>query len=117
MQVLFLKAKFYLFQRISPFLFFERLWKETGIKWAIKKMLAGRKFEFDVERAVFLTVLHRLMVSGSDRFCEKWRRDYRIEGIENLDLHHLYRAMGFLGEALEDQKGQLLSVRDAPKTR
>ena len=90
---------------IGPVLIFERLWKETGIQWAIKKMLAGRKFEFDVERAIFLTVLHRLMVSGADRFCEKWRRDYRIEGIEHLDLHHLYRAMGFLGEQLDDQKG------------
>jgi len=90
---------------IGPVMIFERLWKETGIQWAIQKMLAGRKFEFDVERAIFLTVLHRLMVSGSDRFCEKWRRDYRIEGIEHLDLHHLYRAMGFLGEELNGQQG------------
>jgi hypothetical protein len=29
---------------------------------------------FHVERVVFLTVLHRLFVSGSDRFCEKWER-------------------------------------------
>lgn len=43
------------------------------------------------------------MVSGSDRSCEKWRRDYRIGGIKELDLHHLYRAMGFLGEELKDQ--------------
>ena len=91
--------------KIGPSIIFERLWRETGIQRAIKKMLAGRKFEFDVERAIFLTVLHRLMVSGSDRFCEKWRRDYRIEGVEHLDLHHLYRAMGFLGEELDDQKG------------
>ena len=91
--------------KIGPTMIFERLWKETGIKWAINKALAGRKFEFDVERAIFLTVLHRLMVSGSDRFCEKWRRDYHIQGIEDLDLHHLYRAMGFLGEELTDQKG------------
>lgn len=91
--------------KIGPSIIFERLWKETGIQRAIKKMLAGRKFEFDVERAIFLTVLHRLMVSGSDRFCEKWRRDYRIEGVEHLDLHHLYRAMGFLGEELDDPKG------------
>ena len=55
---------------------------------------------YDVERAVFLTVLHRLMVSGSDRFCHRWCRDYIINGIEGLDLHHLYRAMGFLGEVL-----------------
>jgi transposase len=92
-------------QKIGPALIFERLWKETGIKAAIDRVIAGRKFEFDVERAIFLTVLHRLMVSGSDRFCSRWCRDYIIDGIGGLDLHHLYRAMGFLGEAVSDQIG------------
>lgn len=92
-------------QKIGPVLIFERLWKETGIQAAIKRVLAGRMFEFDVERAVFLTVLHRLMVSGSDRFCSRWCRDYMIEGIDGLELHHLYRAMGFLGEPVDDQIG------------
>ena len=91
-------------KKIGPALIFERLWKETGIQAALARVLAGRKFEFDVERAVFLTVLHRLMVSGSDRFCHRWSRDYLIAGIEGLDLHHLYRAMGFLGQQLHDQK-------------
>lgn len=91
--------------KIGPAIIFERLWKETGIQRAIKKTLAGRRFEFDVERAIFLTVLHRLMISGSDRFCEKWSREYHIEGADNLDLHHLYRAMSFLGMELTDQKG------------
>ncbi len=86
--------------KTGPVLIFERLWKETGIKDAISGLLAKRKFEFDVERALFLTVFHRLMVSGSDRFCERWRSDYAINGSENLELHHLYRAMAFLGEAL-----------------
>jgi hypothetical protein len=69
-------------QKIGPPLIFERLWKETGIKAAIDRVLAGRKYEFDVERAIFLTVLHRLMVSGSDRFCSRWCRDYLIEGVD-----------------------------------
>jgi len=90
-------------KKIGPTLIFERLWERTGIKDAIKKALNGRAFQFDVERAIFLTVLHRLMVSGSDRFCDRWHRDYVIDGIKDLDLHHLYRAMGFLGEELSDQ--------------
>ena len=89
---------------IGPTLVFERLWKESGIEACIKKLLVGRKFEFDVERAIFLTVLHRLMVSGSDRFCEKWKRDYLIPGTQELELHHLYRAMSFLGEVLPEHK-------------
>jgi transposase len=90
--------------KIGPSIIFERLWKETGIKKAIQRLLIDRRFEFDVERAIFLTVLHRLIVSGSDRFCERWRRDYSINGTEQLDLHHLYRAMTFLGEVVDDQK-------------
>ncbi len=90
-------------RKIGPSLIFERLWKETGIREAIRDVLTDRRFEFDVERAVFLTVLHRLMASGSDRFCDKWRREYSIKGVEKLSLHHLYRAMAFLGEELNDQ--------------
>ena len=92
-------------KKIGPALIFERLWEELGVKKVIKDLLSNRKFEFDVERAVFLTVLHRLFVSGSDRSCEKWHRDYKIKGAEGLSLHHLYRAMTFLGEQREDQTG------------
>jgi len=90
--------------KIGPPIIFERLWKETGIQKAIKRLLKDRQFEFNVERAIFLTVLHRLMISGSDRFCERWRRDYLIDDVEELELHHLYRAMTFLGEEVKDQK-------------
>lgn len=86
--------------RIGPPLLFERLWRESGCRSVVETLAARRKFEFVVERAVFLTVLHRLMVSGSDRSCEVWRADYRIDGVAALELHHLYRAMAWLGEAL-----------------
>jgi transposase len=91
-------------KKIGPALIFERLWQELGIGKILHRILGDRKFEFDVERAIFLTVLHRLFVSGSDRSCDKWRRDQRIDGIESLSLHHLYRAMAFIGEQTEDQQ-------------
>ena len=94
-------------KKIGPSLIFERLWKDTGIKRVLEELLAERNFEFDVERAIFLTVLHRLMVSGSDRYCSKWRRDYIINGVDELKLYHLYRAMAFLGDQLKDQKDAL----------
>ena len=87
-------------RRIGPALVFERLWDALGIDRVLEELLAGRKFGFDVERAVFLTVLHRLFASGSDRAAEQWREDYRLEGVEDLSLHQLYRAMGWLGEPL-----------------
>jgi transposase len=91
-------------KKIGPALIFERLWKELGIGSIVSSLVSSRKFGFKVERALFLTVLHRLFVSGSDRCCEKWRRDYLISCVEELELHQLYRAMAFLGEELADQK-------------
>lgn len=91
-------------KKIGPSLVFDRLWKELGIERILGRLLSDRKFGFDVERAVFLTVLHRLFVSGSDRSCDTWHRDYMIKGVDGLSLHHLYRAMAFLGEEIEDQK-------------
>jgi len=93
-------------RKIGPALIFERLWQELQLGRILQRLLQGRKFGFAVERAIFLTVLHRLFLSGSDRSCERWRRDYRIEGAEDLSLHHLYRAMAFLGEELADQRGR-----------
>ena len=66
----------------------------------IEELLGERCFEMPVERAIFLTVLHRLLAPGSDRAAERWREDYAIAGLEGLDLHHLYRAMAWLGEPL-----------------
>ena len=77
----------------------------------IEDLLANRKFEFPVERAVFLTVLHRIMDPGSDRAAENWRSAYSISGMDTIDLHHLYRAMAWLGEELADQQGSSLVPR------
>jgi hypothetical protein len=95
-------------RRIGPALVFERLWEETGCQAVIAQLCGARKHGFALERAVFLTVLHRLCVSGSDRAADRWREDYRIAGVAGLDLHHLYRAMAWLGEELpaKDQDGR-----------
>jgi hypothetical protein len=87
-------------RRIGPALVFERLWEETGCQSVIEKLAGERKHGFSLERAVFLTVLHRLFAGGSDRAADRWREDYQINGVEGLDLHHLYRAMAWLGEEL-----------------
>ena len=89
-------------QVIGPSLIFERLWTKTGCRAVLESLLEGRQFEFAVERAVFLTVLHRLFNAGSDRAADKWRRSYALDGGEGLELHHLYRAMAWLGEPLPD---------------
>jgi hypothetical protein len=102
-------------KRIGAPLLFGRLWQDTGCRAVIDELLAARSFEFPLERAVFVSVLHRIMVSGSDRACEKWMIDYGIPGIDELALHHFYRAMAWLGEELNAEQ-QAGATGFAPRT-
>ena len=92
--------------RIGPALIFERLWHELGVDEVIRECAASRKFGFDLERAIFLTALHRLFDPGSDREADKWKDTHAIEGVQTLALQHLYRAMAWLGtpQALPKQR-------------
>jgi len=97
---------------VGPALIFERLWQELGIDAVIKEVGRARRYGFAIERAVFLTVLHRLFAPGSDRAAEKWKEDYAIAGTQALALHQIYRAMAWLGEPLEaSADAQALSLR------
>jgi Transposase DDE domain len=101
---------------IGAAMIFERLWHECGIGAVLREQLSERRFEFPLERAVFMTVLHRLCVSGSDRTAERWMRSQAIAGTEELSLHHLYRAMGFLGEPLAPPSQAKVATKAATKT-
>ena len=78
--------------------------RRPGAGASSPQLAGGAAIGFALERAVFLTVLHRLFAGGSDRAADRWREDYRIEGVEGLDLHHLYRAMAWLGEELRSDR-------------
>src|SRR3974377_1677272 len=83
-------------RRVGAARLFERLWQEVGCRAVLEELAGQRQFEFAAERATFLTVLHRLLVSGSDRAAEKWRADYRLDGAGGVQLHSPYRAMAWL---------------------
>lgn len=100
---------------VGPGLIVERLWHACGIADVLQERLAPRRFDFSVERAIFLTVVHRLMAPGSDRAAERWRHDYAMLGTEGLELHHLYRAMAWLGEPLPGAQ-QTGATPFAPRT-
>jgi hypothetical protein len=98
------KAEVLSTRSVGPTLVFARLWEQLGLPGVLEAALRDRKFGFAVERAVFLTVLHRLMAPAggtSDRAAEKWRQDMVIPDVDDLDLQHLYRAMAWLGEELD----------------
>ena len=81
-------------RRIGPAMVFGRLWEELQIPQVIQRLLAGRRYELPLERILFLTVLHRLFASGSDRSCVLvWKQDFEIPGLEAVALHQVYRAM------------------------
>jgi transposase len=93
--------------KIGPVLVIDKLWRQLGFPKIIEQLLSHRAFAFPVERAIFVTVLHRLFAPGSDRAAEVWCRKYAIKGIDQLELHHFYRAMAWVGEELpaEQQDG------------
>ena len=98
---------------IGPDLVFGRLWAETGCRDVLASLLSERRFGCDVERAVYLTVLHRLMVSGSDRHASAWRHALRVPGAEGLDLDHAYKAMAWLGEVDAAGRGTAEAIEEA----
>jgi hypothetical protein len=98
---------------IGPDLVFGRLWAETGCRDVLRGLLAGRRFGFDVERAVYLTVLHRLIVSGSDRHASEWRTGLRVPGAEGIDLDQAYKAMAWLGEIDAAGHGTTEAIEEA----
>jgi len=101
---------------LGPPLVFQRLWEELGLPGILRRLLVGRKFEFPLERVVFITVLHRLFAPGSDRAAEHWCRKYALGEIDGLELQHFYRTMGWLGEPLPpDEQPQPPSL--APRLR
>jgi len=89
---------------IGADLVFGRLWQETGCRDVLRTLLGERQFDFDVERATYLTVLHRLMISGSDRHAHDWHQRLRIPGAEALTLKQAYKAMAWLGEKTDDDR-------------
>jgi hypothetical protein len=76
----------------------EQLWRRVGIGEVIHEVCGARKFDFEVERALFAMVANRACAPASKLYCyEQWlREEVRIEGTETLQLQRLYRAMDFL---------------------
>jgi len=79
-------------------LVFEKLWKNLGLDCIIHELADQSNFQFDVERAVFASVLNRLVNPRSDLATHSWLRQVHAGGFDGLDLQHLYRAMDFLAD-------------------
>lgn len=84
----------------GPALVFGRLWERQGLPQVLGNLAAGRKFGFDPERVAFALALQRLCEPGSDLQGSEWLKD--IEGLPEIGLHQMYRAVGWLAEVREE---------------
>lgn len=81
----------------------EQLWARLGMAEVIGQIVAERRFDFPLERALFAMVAKRACAPSSKLYCyEQWlREEVRIAGTEGLELQHLYRAMDLLEASKE----------------
>lgn len=101
---------------------YQKLWEQVGLKTIIAEIATSRKVQFNLEGAVFLLVLNRLLNPGSELSCSKWKdqaiylstkRTTRRQGdFAKLQLQHLYRTLDFI----EDEK-ETIETRLFEKTR
>jgi hypothetical protein len=78
------------------------LWSKMGIRSTIERMLAKRKFQAPLERAIFAMVSNRALNPASKLAYEDWvREDVYIPALPEVPVQNLYRAMDFLLEASE----------------
>jgi len=86
----------------GPVLVFRQLWEHLGLAEQVAGLQAKTEVQFPIDEAVFAMVLHRLLDPGSKRATSRWMKEkvYRPE-FEQVELHHLYRALDYLVQGKE----------------
>ncbi len=78
------------------------LWKKLGIDKAIASLIQERRHRTPVERLLFALVASRIGYPGSKLSIEHWvEKKVLIPGLQEVDVHNLYRAMDLLVESNE----------------
>lgn len=90
------------------------LWEKLGIRQTLEQLLGSRDFQAPVEQAIFAMVANRALAPKSKLAVEDWvRADVVIDGLVDIPVHQLYRAVDFLLQAGEElQKQVFYSVAD-----
>jgi len=83
--------------------FLDGMWKRLGIDGAIKALLKERAFQTPVERLLFAMAANRALAPSSKLHMEHWVAEKAyIEGLPEVQVQQLYRAMDFLLEAHDE---------------
>ena len=90
----------------------DQVWKRLELDETLHELLEQRSFQVEIERLVFALVANRALAPRSKLGLERWvGRKALIEGLEEVQVHNLYRAMDFLVEHSEElQRAVFFSV-------
>ncbi len=81
----------------------DKMWNDFGIGKVIKRLLKKRQHRLPIERLLFAMVANRALSPASKLAVEPWvKQEVCIDGLEEVEVHQLYRAMDFLLEAEEE---------------
>jgi len=86
----------------------DALWKRLELDQTLLALLREREYEIDVERLLFALVANRALDPRSKLGAERWvGKRVAIDGLEEVQVHALYRAMDFLVEHAEEIQEQV----------
>jgi len=91
----------------GPVTVYRKVWNMFGTNQIFKKLLKGRKIEFDFFSAIFLMLLDRLIDPRSK--LKSYEEQDRYYGIKRNELQHLYRAIDLLSDNKERIEKELFS--------
>lgn len=78
------------------------MWKRLGIQKTITSLVKDRGFKNPIERMLFALTANRALAPSSKLSLEHWvAHEAHIPGLEQVDVHQLYRAMDVLMESSE----------------
>ena len=78
------------------------LWQRLGIRKVLETLLREREFATPIELLIFAMVANRALAPCSKLGLEHWvANKVHISGLDEVEVHQLYRAMDFLLEADE----------------
>jgi transposase len=79
------------------------VWQRLGLDAAFKRLLSERQFSTPIERLLFAMVANRALAPDSKLGVEHWVADEAyIDGLPEVEVHQLYRAMDFLLSAHDE---------------
>jgi transposase len=92
-----LEARFLGAKKLGGTHLLDGVWRRLGIASSLEKLLSERGYRTPVERLLFALVANRALDPLAKLAVESWVADEaHIEGLADVDVHQLYRAMDFL---------------------